>query len=149
LYREFTSEERGTKSLHLIVDEAHNYLSHQNTDGEDPIAKTCIETFEGIIKEGRKFFILKLHDGEVEQINGKLNETKLEIEVDQFSTFVLAYEDVETSSSVPDEPQPPTAEKDETPKTGVINIPVFVWVGIASIALIAIVNTKKSSKHSK
>ena len=55
LYREFASVERGTTSLHLIVDEAHNYLSHQNTDGEDPIAKTCIETFEGIIKEGRKF----------------------------------------------------------------------------------------------
>lgn len=55
LYREFASVERGTSSLHLIIDEAHNYLSHQKIDGEDPIAKTCIETFEGIIKEGRKF----------------------------------------------------------------------------------------------
>ena len=55
LYREFIDAERGKSSLHLIVDEAHNYLSHQKTDGEDPIAKTCIETFEAIIKEGRKF----------------------------------------------------------------------------------------------
>ena len=55
LYREFIDSERGKTSLHLIVDEAHNYLSHQKTDGEDPIAKTCIETFEAIIKEGRKF----------------------------------------------------------------------------------------------
>lgn len=42
-------------SLHLIVDEVHNYLSSQNIDKEDAIAKTCIETFESIIKEGRKF----------------------------------------------------------------------------------------------
>ena len=47
---------RGTlSSLHLVVDEAHNYLSAQNMDKEDAIAKTCIETFESIIKEGRKF----------------------------------------------------------------------------------------------
>lgn len=42
-------------SMHLVVDEAHNYLSAQNLDKEDAIAKTCIETFESIIKEGRKF----------------------------------------------------------------------------------------------
>ncbi len=42
-------------SLHLIVDEAHNYLSEQKIDKEDAIAKSCIETFETIIKEGRKF----------------------------------------------------------------------------------------------
>lgn len=42
-------------SMHLIIDEAHNYLSAQNLDKEDAIAKTCIETFESIIKEGRKF----------------------------------------------------------------------------------------------
>lgn len=42
-------------SMHFVVDEAHNYLSAQNLDKEDAIAKTCIETFESIIKEGRKF----------------------------------------------------------------------------------------------
>lgn len=47
---------KGNKlSMHLVVDEAHNYLSAQNLDKEDAIAKTCIETFESIIKEGRKF----------------------------------------------------------------------------------------------
>ena len=30
-------------------------MSSQNIDKEDAIAKTCIETFESIIKEGRKF----------------------------------------------------------------------------------------------
>lgn len=55
LYRQFVNQERGVKSLHLIVDEAHNYLSQQKFEGEDPIARTCIDTFESIIKEGRKF----------------------------------------------------------------------------------------------
>lgn len=55
LYNYFCSINQKNTSLHLIVDEAHNYLSSQNIDKEDAIAKTCIETFERIIKEGRKF----------------------------------------------------------------------------------------------
>lgn len=55
LYSYVVNNRKRTTSLHLIVDEAHNYLSAQNIDKEDAIAKTCIETFESIIKEGRKF----------------------------------------------------------------------------------------------
>lgn len=55
LYNYSTSIKQRNRSLHLVVDEAHNYLSSQNIDKEDAIAKTCIETFESIIKEGRKF----------------------------------------------------------------------------------------------
>lgn len=55
LYSYAVDNKQGDASLHLIVDEAHNYLSAQNIDKEDAIAKTCIETFESIIKEGRKF----------------------------------------------------------------------------------------------
>lgn len=56
LYEQYiTKDKRNETSLHLIIDEAHNYLSNQNMDKEDAIAKTCIETFESIIKEGRKF----------------------------------------------------------------------------------------------
>ena len=57
LYHEYTNSKRNSSSLHLIVDEAHNYLSSQKLDGEDPMARTCIETFERIIKEGRKFSV--------------------------------------------------------------------------------------------
>lgn len=56
LYEQYiTNKEQNKSSLHLIIDEAHNYLSSQNMEKEDAIAKTCIETFENIIKEGRKF----------------------------------------------------------------------------------------------
>lgn len=55
LYNFSLNAKEKNSSLHLIVDEAHNYLSAQNIDKEDAIAKTCIDTFESIIKEGRKF----------------------------------------------------------------------------------------------
>lgn len=57
LYNNFCDTKMANTSLHLIVDEAHNYLSSQNIEKEDAIAKTCIETFESIIKEGRKFSV--------------------------------------------------------------------------------------------
>lgn len=55
VYSFAVNKKKNKLSLHLIVDEAHNYLSSQNIDKEDAVAKTCIETFESIIKEGRKF----------------------------------------------------------------------------------------------
>lgn len=55
MYHFIVNSPKNESSLHLIVDEAHHYLSAQNLDKEDAIAKTCIETFENIIKEGRKF----------------------------------------------------------------------------------------------
>lgn len=55
LYKYFVNIKGNKFSVHLVIDEAHNYLSAQNLDKEDAIAKTCIETFESIIKEGRKF----------------------------------------------------------------------------------------------
>lgn len=55
VYHFSVNSPKNESSLHLIVDEAHNYLSAQNLDKEDAVAKTCIDTFESIIKEGRKF----------------------------------------------------------------------------------------------
>lgn len=55
LYNYSVDLKNNKSSLHLVVDEAHNYLSDQNIDKEDAIAKTCIDTFQSIIKEGRKF----------------------------------------------------------------------------------------------
>ncbi len=42
-------------SYHIIIDEAHNYLTRKLIDNENSIAESCIETFERIVKEGRKF----------------------------------------------------------------------------------------------
>lgn len=115
--------------------------------------KFSIEISKDLIQDGRTFYILKLHNGEVKRIDGVLNGMNLEFKTDEFSTFALAYEDIETSGSVEPEQEPSkdvsNGEKDETPKTGEINIPTYVWISIAGIALIGLATTKKSSKHSK
>ncbi len=55
IYEKQKSVERGSKSLHLIIDEAHNILS-ENSNRESASWKDYrLEVFEEIIKEGRKF----------------------------------------------------------------------------------------------
>jgi uncharacterized protein len=46
---------RKEKSLHLIIDEAHNILSRESFREADSWKDYRLETFEEIIKEGRKF----------------------------------------------------------------------------------------------
>ena len=112
--------------------------------------KFSIEIPEDLMKEGRNFHVIKLHGegdkAEVERLEATLNGTKLEFETAHFSTFALAYEDAveEDKTQIP-----VSGEKDETPKTGVINIPAYVWVSIAGMAIVGILTTKKTSKHSK
>lgn len=54
-YEKQKKSERGTKTLHIIVDEAHNILS-QVSERESNVWKDYrLEVFEEIIKEGRKF----------------------------------------------------------------------------------------------
>lgn len=48
-------------TVHLIIDEAHNILSHQSTRESESWKDYRLEQFEEIIKEGRKFgFFLTL-----------------------------------------------------------------------------------------
>jgi hypothetical protein len=44
-----------TKTLHLIIDEAHNILSYESSREEESWKDYRIDLFEEIIKEGRKF----------------------------------------------------------------------------------------------
>lgn len=55
LYETKKNDPSKNKSLHIIIDEAHNILS-QSSDRESSLWKDYrLETFEEIIKEGRKF----------------------------------------------------------------------------------------------
>lgn len=124
--------------------------------------KFSMEISKDLIQEGRRFYIIKLHGDEVKRIDAELVGTKLEFEIDQFSTFALAYEDeveedetkVETPTTEKKDDDakvdvPTTEEKDDTPKTGAINIVTYIWIALVVIALVGIVTTKKPSKHSK
>lgn len=49
------NDERIKKTFHLIIDEAHNVLSEQSIREESSWKDYRLETFEEVIKEGRKF----------------------------------------------------------------------------------------------
>lgn len=56
LYEEHKRDEDSkTKSLHIIIDEAHNILSDKSDRESESWKDYRLETFEEIIKEGRKF----------------------------------------------------------------------------------------------
>ena len=46
---------RGRGTYHLIIEEAHNFLSKKDTSKEDALYDNCLNLFEKIIKEGRKY----------------------------------------------------------------------------------------------
>jgi uncharacterized protein len=57
LYSEHKNQKKGTldKYLNIIIDEAHNILSHESQRESESWKDYRLETFEEIIKEGRKF----------------------------------------------------------------------------------------------
>lgn len=56
LYKYYENvDKRNEHSLHIIIDEAHNYLNSKNIENEDKMSLKSIEVYERIIKEGRKF----------------------------------------------------------------------------------------------
>ena len=56
LYQQHKREERyNQKSLHIIIDEAHNILSYSSERESETWKDYRLETFEELIKEGRKF----------------------------------------------------------------------------------------------
>lgn len=123
--------------------------------------KFSMEISKDLIKEGRKFFILKLHGDKVEEIEAVLNGTKLEFETDQFSTFALAYEDAKANDNLTDEdasqgaPGESIEQPKEEPKEEVkeetkenVNVPntgdnIALYVVLAVIAITGIVISKK------
>lgn len=87
---------------------------------------------EELLKEGRKFYIVRVHNGETEKLEATVSGNKIEFKTDKFSTYVLAYEDTISE------------EKDDTPKTG-IDIIMYAAMGICVISLAGIA-VKKYSK---
>ena len=55
LYEEQKQSEKGASFLNIIIDEAHNILSYESLRESESFKDFRLETFEEIIKEGRKF----------------------------------------------------------------------------------------------
>lgn len=96
---------------------------------------------EELIKEGRKFYIIRVHNGKVEKIEPTLKDGKLVFKTNKFSTYALAYEDVQEENI--------SNEKDETPKTGALDITLYVLGTIALVSVVGVVKAKKTGKYSK
>ena len=106
------------------------------------------------LEEGyeRIFYIVRNHDGEIELLNVTETDGKLKFESDKFSTYAIAYKDVEKSTSDTKDNSTKNEEiKNDTsnPKTG---DSIIVYVTIAIVAMTGIIilkklNTSKKRKH--
>lgn len=54
-YKAHKDQHRGDGYLNIVIDEAHNLLSYESSQESEIWRNTRLETFEEIIKEGRKF----------------------------------------------------------------------------------------------
>jgi hypothetical protein len=93
---------------------------------------------EELIKEGREFYIIRVHNGKVEKIKSTLENEKLTFKTDKFSTYALAYTDKQEEII--------DSEKDETPKTGAVDISLYTCTFVAIACLIKSIKIK-NSKH--
>lgn len=101
-----------------------------------------------LVKDGRTFFMYRYHDGKVEKITGELDEENyFTFESDKFSTYALAYEDkVDEPTAGGQGTAEKEPEKDETPKTGSIDVILFASVMVAVISVAGIVTVKKYTR---
>jgi putative LPXTG-motif protein cell wall anchor domain protein len=63
---------------------------------------------EDLMKEGRTFYVIRVHDGKAEKLETVENEDgTLTFKTDKFSTYALAYEDAQESITTPITPVQP------------------------------------------
>jgi len=123
---------------------------------------------EDLLKDNRTFFMYRYHEGEnggeVEKLTGELDEENyFTFESDKFSTYALAYEDkieeptaggegtaqqkpVEDRKEETEIKSDKKEEKDETPKTGSVDVVLFVSIMIAFLSVAGIVAVKKYTR---
>ena len=81
---------------------------------------------EDMIKEGRSFHIVRIHNNKAEILPIRQSENIISFDTDKFSTYALVYEDkkVEDAGTVPN-PSPDTESPDPTPEKVMYTV-VFV-----------------------
>ena len=70
---------------------------------------------EDLMKEGRTFYVIRVHDGKAEKLETVENEDgTLTFKTDKFSTYALAYEDAQESTTTPTTPNQPNNPEQPT-----------------------------------
>lgn len=90
---------------------------------------------EELVKEGREFYIIRVHDKEAEKIELTKNEDgTYSFETDKFSSYALAYDEAGKADDTPVVP--------EIPKTG-DTTNVFVYMVLLAVSCLAFAVAKK------
>lgn len=117
---------------------------------EEPSKALTFELFipAELLKENREFYIVRVHNGIAEKIDGTLKDNKFIFETDKFSTYALVYTDEElgeTGNTGTNKPNTDIEEeKDDTPKTGVTTHIFFASVvGIVAMAGVVVLRKRK------
>lgn len=103
-----TAESKNTATVAMYLElnvqiKADNAVLGNITKLNDPLTFTVMVP-EKLQKEGRIFYVLRVHDGTVEKLATTVKGSVLTFETDRFSTYALVYEDkkVEDSGTTPD-----------------------------------------------
>ena len=114
-----------------------------------PVPEDLPELAEGF---RRIFYIVREHDGDIDVWEVKESDGKLSFESDKFSTYAIAYKDVENSGEGTTESKPEDNKTENKPTTPDVpqtgdNVVIFAILAIVAIAGIVIIKRLNVSKR--
>ena len=99
-------------------------------------------------KVSREYKIVRLHEGQVDVLNGTFNSATGEFtfETDKFSSYAIVYKDVAVNNPTPGNNnviKPENDKKDEVPKTGESNTALYSFVFMLVSGLGVVICSRK------
>ena len=99
--------------INILVKAADQVIGEVNELDKEVIFTVAIP--EDLMKEGRTFYVIRVHDGKAEKLETVENEDgTLTFKTDKFSTYALAYEDAQESTTTPTTPNQPNNPEQPT-----------------------------------
>ena len=99
--------------INILVKAADQVIGKVNELDKEVIFTVAIP--EDLMKEGRTFYVIRVHDGKAEKLETVENEDgTLTFKTDKFSTYALAYEDAQESTTTPTTPNQPNNPEQPT-----------------------------------
>ena len=99
--------------INILVKAADQVIGKVNELDKEVIFTVAIP--EDLMKEGRTFYVIRVHDGKAEKLETVENEDgTLTFKTDKFSTYALAYVDAQESTTTPTTPNQPNNPEQPT-----------------------------------
>ena len=127
--------------------EGESKVKIEEVDGK---VKISFEIPDDLLKDGREYYIIRVHDGEADRIEATVENGVLTFETDRFSTYALAYTLSEDETEESEDSDDVT-----TPDSGSMNIfegasavsTSFATIATALIIATAYIFAKRSTKR--